>query len=338
MLMYSASDPAAAIFALTSSTCARRGAEVEVDAADPVARRGERERRGLAHPGGRAEDQRPALAVVGHRGSSGLRRDPARCGTGWRRVYRVGRRPRPTVRPARFGATSPWRCRPRDGDADARERPRARGPDAAGAPAHRPAGDRPGRAPGARDRRPPARRSRRPRREQGRVGRHHRVRQPASGRSSTSSSVARTGRSSRSAPGTRRDAGLGQPARPTDRRRAPARRRTPVAVAPSCARRPPRVRAATPPVGDRDRGPHQALPGRHPRPRRADDDGAGRVGVRAARPERRGQDHDASGCSPASPGRRRARVHRRGRGRARRPRRAARPRLPRAGPAGLRAG
>ena len=43
-----------------------RRTEVEVDAADPVAVRGERERGGLAHAGGCSEDQGPALAVVGH--------------------------------------------------------------------------------------------------------------------------------------------------------------------------------------------------------------------------------------------------------------------------------
>ena len=43
------------------------GPEVEVDADDVVAGRGERQGRGLAHPGRSAQDQRPALAVVGHR-------------------------------------------------------------------------------------------------------------------------------------------------------------------------------------------------------------------------------------------------------------------------------
>ena len=41
-------------------------AEIEVDPADLVAGLGERERGGLAHAGRGAEDQRPALALVGH--------------------------------------------------------------------------------------------------------------------------------------------------------------------------------------------------------------------------------------------------------------------------------
>ena len=90
------------------------------------------------------------------------------------------------------------------------------------------------------------------------------------------------------------------------------------------------------PVGDRDRGPDQALPGRHPRPRLAHDDGPRRVGVRAARPERRGEDDDAPAARRPHAGDQRPGVHRRGRGHARRPGRAAWPRLPRAGPAGLR--
>ena len=60
------------------------------------------------------------------------------------------------------------------------------------------------------------------------------------------------------------------------------------------------------------------------------------LGVRAARPERGGQDDDAPAARRPHAGDRRAGVHRRGRGHARRPGRAARPRLPRAGPAGLR--
>ena len=67
MLTKSASLPAAAISALTSSTWANAGPEVEVDAADPVARLRERDRRRLAHPARGTEDERPALAVVGHR-------------------------------------------------------------------------------------------------------------------------------------------------------------------------------------------------------------------------------------------------------------------------------
>ena len=44
--------------------------EIEVDPADVVAGPGERPGRRLAHPGRAAEDQRPALAVVGHSGAS----------------------------------------------------------------------------------------------------------------------------------------------------------------------------------------------------------------------------------------------------------------------------
>ena len=43
------------------------GAEVQVDATDVVARLRECQGGRLAHPGGGAQDQRPALAVVGHR-------------------------------------------------------------------------------------------------------------------------------------------------------------------------------------------------------------------------------------------------------------------------------
>src|SRR4029079_2515049 len=43
-----------------------RGPEVEMDADDPVAVPGEREGGGLAHPARAAENERPALAIVGH--------------------------------------------------------------------------------------------------------------------------------------------------------------------------------------------------------------------------------------------------------------------------------
>ena len=42
------------------------GPEIEVDPDDPVAARREGQRRRLAHPARGAEDERPALAVVGH--------------------------------------------------------------------------------------------------------------------------------------------------------------------------------------------------------------------------------------------------------------------------------
>src|SRR5438046_2074198 len=45
-----------------------RSPEVEVDAADPVACLRQRERGCLAHPGRCAEDERPALAIIGHEG------------------------------------------------------------------------------------------------------------------------------------------------------------------------------------------------------------------------------------------------------------------------------
>jgi hypothetical protein len=43
-----------------------RSAEVEVDAADAIAGLGQRQRCRLTHPGRGTEDQRPALAVIGH--------------------------------------------------------------------------------------------------------------------------------------------------------------------------------------------------------------------------------------------------------------------------------
>src|SRR4029079_4589443 len=43
-----------------------RGPEVEVDADDPVAVPGEGEGGGLAHPARATENERPALAIVGH--------------------------------------------------------------------------------------------------------------------------------------------------------------------------------------------------------------------------------------------------------------------------------
>ena len=45
----------------------QRGPEVEVDAEDPIAGRGQRPGGRLAHPGRGAEDDGPALAIVGHR-------------------------------------------------------------------------------------------------------------------------------------------------------------------------------------------------------------------------------------------------------------------------------
>ena len=149
--------------------------EVEVDAADPVARRRERQRRGLAHPGRRAEDQGPSLAVVGHRCSSGCSRPGAVRYPGGAEsiVSPFAARPpaRPRFGPHRHGATGrETRCWGRDD-------PRVREPHAAGAAAARPLAivqvgllvfaivdllrdDR-----------------RRARREQGHLGRHHRVRQ-----------------------------------------------------------------------------------------------------------------------------------------------------------------
>ena len=66
MLMNSASEPVAAIAALTSSTWLESGPEVEVDAEDPVAIGGQGSSGRLAHAARGPEDQRPALAVVAH--------------------------------------------------------------------------------------------------------------------------------------------------------------------------------------------------------------------------------------------------------------------------------
>ena len=64
-------------------------AEVEVDAADPVARLRQGDRRRLAHAARGAQDERPALAGVGHRSLRGSGRHPGRA---LGRIGRIGRR------------------------------------------------------------------------------------------------------------------------------------------------------------------------------------------------------------------------------------------------------
>ena len=79
----------------------------------------------------------------------------------------------------------------------------------------------------------------------------------------------------------------------------PALTRSPADVAPGTGR------------GDPHRAAHQGLPGRHPRGRRARPLGAARRDLRAARPERRGQDDDRGDAHDARDPHERSRVRRR---------------------------